>query len=90
MTQTKKRTSSTKYFILCNGKKLKNIKEMADVMEHLEDYVFDHHVNDKKNDFSVWVKDVFKDVELAKKLSGVKDKKHLQLVVYKHITHKLW
>jgi hypothetical protein len=80
----------TSYFILCNGKPVKNIKELADVMEEIEDQVFNHHVNTEKNDFAKWVKDIFNDIELAEKLAGVKEKKHMQLVLYKHITHKLW
>ena len=78
------------YFVLCNGKPVKNIKELADVMEELEEQVFNYHVTPDKNDFATWIKDIFKDVELAEKLAGVKDKKHMQLVLYKHITHKLW
>lgn len=77
-------------FILCNGQPVKNVKELADIMDKLEDSVFSHHVRQDKNDFAAWVKDVFKDTELAEKLAGVKDKKHFQLAVYKHIVHKLW
>jgi len=95
--KTKKKTQHaardaqpTEYFIMCNGKKLKNIKELADVMEEIEDYVFNHHVTEDKNDFSTWIKDVFKEIELAKNIAGIKDKKHVQLVIYKHISHKLW
>jgi hypothetical protein len=80
----------TNYFVLCNGKPVKNIKELADIMEELEDHVFSFHVTPEKNDFATWVKDIFQDVELAQKLAGVKDKKHMQIVLYKHITHKLW
>jgi hypothetical protein len=80
----------TNYFVLCNGKPVKNVKELADLMEELEDHVFSFHVTPEKNDFATWVKDIFQDVELAQKLAGVKDKKHMQIVLYKHITHKLW
>ena len=77
-------------FVLCNGKPVKNVKELADIMEEIEDHVFSYHVTADKNDFATWVKDIFQDVELAQKLAGVKDKKHMQLVLYKHIVHKLW
>jgi hypothetical protein len=80
----------TSFFVLCNGKPVKNIKELADVMEEIEDTIFNYHVTPDKNDFATWIKDVFKDIELAEKLAGVKDKKHMQLVLYKHITNKLW
>ena len=86
----KKGTSPDKYFILCNGKRLKNIKELAEVMEEIEDHVFNHHVTHDKNDFARWVHDVFEDTDLAQKLAGVKDKRHVQFIIYKHITHKLW
>jgi len=86
----RKDAPETSYFILCNGKPVKNIKELADVMEELEDAVFNHHVNNDKNDFATWIKDVFKDIALAEKITGAKDKKHMQLVLYKHITHELW
>ena len=78
------------YFILCNGKHVKNLRELADVMEHIEDNVFSYHVTADRNDFAAWVKDIFKDVELAEKLSGAKDKNRLQLVLYRHLAHKLW
>ena len=78
------------YFILCNGRPVRNVKELADIMEELEDHVFNYHIRPDGNDFAKWVKDIFKDIELAEKIAGVKDKKHLQLVIYKHITHKLW
>jgi hypothetical protein len=78
------------YFILCNGKPIKNIKELADMIENMEDNVFNYHVKPDHNDFSAWIKDIFKDVELAEKLKAAKDKKHFQLVLYKHISHKLW
>ncbi len=88
--RVKRNAPKENYFILCNGKPVKNIKELADIMEELEDSVFNHHVNDDGNDFANWVKDIFRDIELAEKITGVKNKKHMQLVIYKHITHKLW
>jgi len=88
--EIKKDAPQEHYFVLCNGRTVKNIKELADVMEELEDQVFNYHVTPEKNDFATWIKDIFKEIELAEKLAGAKDKKHIQLVLYKHITHKLW
>jgi hypothetical protein len=78
------------YFVLCNGQPVKNVKELADALENLEDHVFSHHVRPDHNDFAIWVKDIFQDAELAQKIADAKDKNHMQLVLYKHITHKLW
>ena len=74
-----------KYFILANGQPVKNVAELASILDQLEDHVFNHHVTPDKNDFHNWVKDVFEDVELARKISGVHDKKHMQLVIYRHM-----
>ncbi len=74
-----------KYFILANGKPIKHVKELAEVLEHLEDHVFNHHVNPEQNDFHLWVREVFEDVQLAKKMLGISDKKKLQLAIYKHV-----
>jgi hypothetical protein len=74
-----------KYFILANGRPVKNVAELAAILDQLEDYVFNHHVQPNRNDFHNWVKDVFEDLELARKIIGVDDKKRLQLVIYRHI-----
>lgn len=86
----KKNAHPDSVFVMVNGHKLKNIKELADVMDKIEDYVFNHHVNEDKHDFAVWLRDVFQEIDLAKELADVKDKKHIQLVLYRHISHKLW
>jgi hypothetical protein len=90
MNPLKRDAPESNCFVLCNGKPVKNIKELADIMDDIEDHVFSYHVTVDKNDFATWVKDIFQDVELAQKLAGAKDKKHMQLVLYKHIAHKLW
>lgn len=79
-----------KVFVLVNGQRLKNVKELADVMGKIEDFVFEHHVTEDRNDFANWLRDVFKDIDLAKEVSGCKNKENIQLVLYRHISHKLW
>ena len=73
------------YFVLANGRPVKHVAELASILDQLEDHVFKHHVSGDRNDFENWIRDVFEDVELAKKISGVGDKKHLQLVIYRHL-----
>ena len=74
-----------KYFVLANGKPVKNVAELAAILDVLEDHVFSHHVSADRNDFHNWIRDVFEDVELARKVAGVDNKKHLQLIIYRHI-----
>jgi len=47
----KKNANHNSAFILLNGKRLSNIKELADIMEEIEDHVFNHHVSENHNDF---------------------------------------
>lgn len=73
------------YFVLANGQPVKHVAELAAILDQLEDRVFNHHVRPDSNDFHNWVRDVFQDVELARKVLGINDKRHLQLVIYKHL-----
>lgn len=73
------------YFVLANGQPVKHVAELASILDQLEDHVFQHHVTAEKNDFHNWIRDVFEDVELAKKVSGATDKRRLQLIIYKHM-----
>jgi len=76
------------HFYFVNGHRVKNVKELAEIMDQIEQEVFDYHVNLEKNDFYNWVKHVFNDVELAEKLVGVTGPKHLQFTIYKHVADK--
>jgi len=76
------------YFILGNGGAIKDIKELADILDHLSDDEFRYHVDEKKNDFANWVRDVFLEKELADRLSAVKDKKDTQIILLKFLVEK--
>ena len=56
--------------------------------DQIDDDVFYNHVTKERNDFVNWISDVFKERELAKKLSGVMDKKDFQLILLKHVVSK--
>lgn len=77
------------YFILANGQPVKNVKELADTLEHIADDVFNHHVTPDKNDFANWIHHIFEETELAQELAGTKNKHHTRIVLYKHIVRKL-
>lgn len=72
-----------KEFVLSNGVKLKSIKQLIDYSDFMDDSTFRHHVNDSRNDFSTWIKDVFKDTKLANKLLKVKSKEELKKILKK-------
>jgi hypothetical protein len=77
------------YFFLADGRPLKNLLELADALEEMTDEIFQHHVNEHKNDFAKWVSEVFGDEELALKLGHTKTKASHQLIILKHIIRRL-
>ncbi len=77
-----------KKFVLKDGRILKDLKELADALEHMSDDVFSHHVNESKNDFGNWTKDVLLEKELAEDLQKIDSQLHAQIAVLKHIAKK--
>ncbi|HLC78480.1 MAG TPA: hypothetical protein VJH92_05115 [Candidatus Nanoarchaeia archaeon] len=52
-------------FWLANGKVVGSLKQLYEVLKKLDEKIFCLHVNEEKNDFYNWVKDVFNDNNLA-------------------------
>ncbi len=77
------------HFVVADGRKLKNIIELADALETMTEEIFSHHVNEAKNDFSNWVKDVFYDHSLAEDLSMAKNRLETQIVVLRRLVREL-
>jgi hypothetical protein len=59
-------------FWVNNGPVLRNIKDLADVLEKMSDQSFAYHVNTEKNDFSAWAGNILKDDVLARNLAKSK------------------
>jgi hypothetical protein len=78
------RISPDKYFVLCNGKPIRSIEELALMLDKINDKEFSFHVNEQKNDFSSWIRDVFGKKDLADSLLSLKDKKESQIFLLKH------
>ncbi len=86
----KKQAHPSQWFVLHNGKQIRSLKELAQEMGDMEDYVYFHHVTDDRNDFCSWIKDVFDEFDLAEQLAGIKDKRAAQVKIYEHLLNKLW
>src|SRR4030042_3763257 len=67
------------YFILLDGRPLKNLLELAEAMDEMTDEIFHHHVNEFRNDFATWTKEILKEVELAEKLQKLNSKERHQI-----------
>ena len=72
-------------FYLCDGGVLKNLKELKAALKNVDDSVFHYHVNSEKNDFANWIRNIVKDVVLARRLQAVSERKASYEVVVKRL-----
>lgn len=63
-----------KAFRLVNGAYIKNLNELYSALMNADEQVFRHHVNESRNDFGNWVKDVHKDYRLANSIFLAQDR----------------
>ena len=77
------------HFIVADGRRLKNIIELADALETMTEEIFAHHVNQTRNDFSNWIRDVFYDHSLADDISGAKNRMETQIAVLRRLVREL-
>ena len=78
-------TSSHHYFHVANGIVIKNLYGLDAALDIMSDDTFAHHVNADKNDFATWIRDVFQDDVLASAVAGATDRKHMQLLLLRHL-----
>ena len=71
--QVVKDVPAENYFYMCNGKVLRNLKELRDELNSMDEGSFRYHVNEQKNDFANWINDIMKDEELANEMKSCKD-----------------
>ncbi|MBS3137399.1 hypothetical protein J4232_03125 [Candidatus Woesearchaeota archaeon] len=67
------------------GKELRNLEELLHNLKDMDTKTFSHHVNEHKNDFEKWVKDVVKDEPLAGELTETKDQLEMERIVRNRI-----
>jgi hypothetical protein len=89
-TKLKKSIPESHYFVFVSGQKIKNVKELADTLEMIDEQHYKHHANEYKNDFANWINNVFEEFDLAEKVKTAKDKNHARLIIYKHISNSFW
>lgn len=72
-------------FITKSGKVIRNLQELHNSVKNMDDDEFRHHVNDHRNDFHNWVRDVHEDGKLAGRLREAKTKHQ----VARHIKRRI-
>lgn len=80
-----KESFGEKCFYVCSGEVLKSMLDLADSLETMQTDVFIYHVNEQKNDFANWIKDVLCEPVLAEELYLIKDKDKTQIAVLRFI-----
>jgi len=73
------------YFFCRDGRIFKNLRELAVALKDMSEETFKHHVNEGKNDFANWIKDIIKDIRLADKISGLKAKELIRRTIEDNI-----
>ena len=63
------------------GKELKNLEQLLHNFKEMDTKTFSHHVTEHKNDFSLWVRNVVKDVNLADQIDETKDQLEMERIV---------
>jgi len=74
-----------KYFYLHGGGVMKSLHELLHILKDMEEHVFNHHVNEERNDFANWSRDVFQKKELADDIQHVKERDEIINRVTKHL-----
>ncbi len=62
------RAEGPQCFWVTDGQVLTDLLELHRSLERMPEDVFQHHVNEEKNDFADWIEFVLDDAELAKSL----------------------
>lgn len=72
-------------FKLRNGHEIKNMDQLYQHLEVMDEDVYNHHVNKRKNDFKKWVMHVLEDCHLAEKIGKSKNRQHMANTVQKRV-----
>lgn len=70
-----------KEFHLETGQKLGGLADLKAALATMDHSTFQHHVNDHKNDFSVWIGDALEAPAIAEMLSGAQTPEEMQRVL---------
>ncbi|MCD6589689.1 hypothetical protein J7K74_00685 [Candidatus Woesearchaeota archaeon] len=66
----KQEVSKEKWFYCVNGEVYRNVFELREALEKMDEATYKYHANNEKNDFAEWIRNVFHDSELADMLIG--------------------
>jgi hypothetical protein len=70
-------------FFMINGSVLSDLTELCEAFDFMSQDVFNYHVNEDKNDFENWVRDIFNEKELSNQLKKQKTPEKCHIVMLK-------
>jgi len=76
-----RKAKKNNYFHLGDGRVLRSVGDLREALRGMKDSLFKFHVSEEKNDFSEWVRHVFRDEELAERIASAKSRKELLKVL---------
>lgn len=74
-----------KRFILHDGRRIESLYQLVDELETMSEDAFRQFVNEWKNDFAAWARDVFEAGPLADELQRIRGRIETQRAVMKHL-----
>ena len=80
------RPAKPEHFFYCaDGTVLRSIHELEKKLRAISNETYSHHVNESKNDFHNWIRDVFQEHELANEILTAKTQAEAAAIVRKHL-----
>ena len=77
------------HFVLHDGRRLRSLYELVDELETMSDETFRAYVNEHKNDFASWTRDVFDEKHLAEEITKMQHRVDMQRAILKHLVREL-
>ncbi|MBI4148346.1 transketolase family protein [Candidatus Woesearchaeota archaeon] len=71
------------YFRTRSGESIRNIPHLKQALKKMSDDVYSHHVTEHKNDFAMWIRDVFGDHALADAIQHARSKSNAEKEIAK-------
>ncbi len=75
-------------FYCADGSVLKNLRELAEKLKGISHEAYRHHANEPRNDFHNWIRDVYGNEKLAKKISAAKSSAEAAAIIEKALAPK--
>jgi hypothetical protein len=72
-------------FCVIDGSTVKNIIELVDTLDRMSDDSYYYHVTNDKNDFSNWIREVFKEETLANEIAKIHNRLETEVAILRYL-----